>query len=300
MKKIFYIIGGLAILIVFIVITGGEENKEDKLTPQQFSSEKNTEISEKKFSFDDYIQRDKIREYEVVKEDDLSFKALGKKNLSDYTSEEIKSLPTNIRKEYRIVVPIDITKEELESTVAKCIEDKSIQNPDIDEMVIFVYDSKEKINRAYTLGKAEWCPNGEWADVTPEIAKNNIRDSYKIVYNIKEEALENIKKIPETLYGLTEDERKEIFTEIVECEDWADLEAMKQYYPGCEYCSGFIKSDINKYADKVSELTDSCRGKLRKKYNITKETRLKISTEGVTKTWPFPGGDFMPMPDCCK
>ena len=235
----------IAIFVIFVLIgLSGGEDKENKLTSQQFSSEKETEINQKKFSFDDYIQKDKIREYEIIKEDDLSFKALGGKNLSDYTLEEIESLPINTRKEYRIVVPIDITKEELETTIAKCIKDKSIQNPDIDEIVIFVYDSKEKIDGAYTLGKAEWCPNGEWADVTPEIAKNNIRDSYKIVYNIKEETLEDIKKNPEILYGFTENERKEIFTEIVRCEDWADLEAMKQYYPGCEYCSEFIKSDI--------------------------------------------------------
>jgi len=293
MKKLLYVFGGLIVLIIVIAIAAGG-NEEKKEAQEQSGA------SEQKFSFDDYIQKDKIREYEIIKEDDLSFKALGKKNLSDYTSEEIQSLPINIRKEYRIVVPIDITKEELESTIAKCIEDKSIQNPDIDEIVIFVYDSKEKINRAYTLGKAEWCPNGEWADVTPEIARNNIRDSYKIVYNIKEEALEYLKKAPETLYGLTEDERKEIFTEIVKCEDWADSEAMKQYYPGCEYCSEFITADVYKYADKVTELTDSCKEELRNKYNITKETRLKISTEGITKTWPFPGGDFLPMPSCCK
>jgi len=286
------------VIIIIIASAGGEEKKGNESESQQSSSEIKNETDKKKFSFSDYIQEDKIREYEIIKEDDLSFKALSKKNLSDYTPEEVKSLPVNIRKEYRIVVPIDITKEELESTIAKCIEDKSIENPDIDEIVIFVYDSKEKIDGAYTLGKAEWCPNGEWADVTPEIAKNNIRDSYKIVYDIKEEMLEIIKKGPEVLYGFTENERKEIFTEIVRCEDWADLEAMKQYYPGCEYCSEFIKSDFNEYADKVSELTDSCKEKLRNKYNITKETRLKISTEGITKTWPFPDRDF--MPSCCK
>jgi len=289
----------LIIIFVIIIIIPSEdkEKKENKSTPQQSSSEIETNVDKKDFSFDDYIQIDKIREYEIIKEDDLSTLALDGR-LSDYTSEEIASLPVNIRKEYRIVVPIDITKEELESTIAKLIKDKAIENPDIDEIVIFVYDSKEKIDGAYTLGKAEWCPNGEWAGVTQEIAKNNIRDSYKIVYNIKEEMLELIKKAPEVLYGLTESERKEIFIEIVKCDDWADAESLKKYYPGCESCSEFIKADIYKYADEVSELTNSCRKELRNKYNIIEETRSKISTEGVIKRWPMPEGGF--MPSCCK
>ena len=280
----------IAIFVIFIII--GASGGEKKETNEQ------VQLSEQKFSFDDYIQKDKVKEYEIIKEDDLSLKALGKKNLSDYTLEEIESLPTNIRKEYRIIVPVDITKEELESTIAKCIKDQSTQDKDIDEIVVFVYDSEEKINGAYTLAKAEWCPNGNWSGVTQEIAKNNTRDSYKIVYNIKEEALENIKKPPEILYGLTEAERKEIFTEIVKCEDWADLEAMKQYYPGCEYCSEFIKADVYKWADKVSLLRDSCITELIDKYNITEETRLAISTEGITKSWPFPEREL--MPSCCK
>jgi len=296
-KKWWFLVIAVFVIFILIGLSGGEE-KKNELTPQQSSLEKEIETDKKKFSFDDYIQKDKIREYKIIKEDDLSFKALGQKNLSDYTLEEIESLPINTRKEYRIVVPIDITKEELESTIAKCIKDKSIENPDIDEIVVFVYDNEEKINMAYTLGKAEWCPNGEWADVTPEIARSNIRDSYKIIYNIKEKALEDIKKASEILHGLTENERKEIFTEIVRCEDWADLEAMKQYYPGCEDCFEFIKSDVHKYAGKVSELTDSCKEKLRKRYNITEEIRVEISTEGITKSWLLPEGGF--MPNCCK
>ena len=292
-KKLIWKKWWLWLIIIFVIIiiasTSGGEKKETQEPSQH---------SEQKFSFDDYIQKDAIREYEIIKEDDLSSKALGKKNLSDYTSKELISLPMNMRKEYRIVVPIDITKEELESSMAKCIKDKSMQNPDIDEIVLFIYDSKEKINGAYTLGKAEWCPNGKWADVTPEIAKNNIRDSYKIVYNIKEETLEYLKNAPEILHGLTESERKEIFIEIVKCEDGASFEAMKQYYPGCEYCSGFIKSDVYEYADKVSELTDSCKEKLRKEYNITKEIQLEISTEAMRKSWLFPETDY--MPSCCK
>lgn len=73
---------------------------------------------------------------------------------------------------------------------------------------------------------------------------------------------------------------------------------MKRYYPGCEYCPEFITADVYKYADKVSELTDSCKEKLRKEYSITEEESSKISLEGSEKRWPMP--PFVPMPSCCQ
>jgi len=60
----------------------------------------------------------------------------------------------------------------------------------------------------------------------------------------------------------------------------------------------FITADVYKYADKVSELTDSCKEKLRKEYSITEEESSKISLEGLKKRWPLPERDF--IPNCCK
>ena len=82
------------------------------------------------------------------------------------------------------------------------------------------------------------------------------------------------------------------------CEDWADMEAMQYYYPGCEDCVNFIEADIDKYIDKLRELTDSCEENIRNKYNITEEIMLKISVEGVEERWIMP--EMLPMPDCCK
>ena len=61
-----------------------------------------------------------VRNYEIVKTEDISIKALDKP-LSAYSTSEIEKLPMNIRKEYRVVVPSDISKEELKSTLIQVV-----------------------------------------------------------------------------------------------------------------------------------------------------------------------------------
>ena len=241
-----------------------------------------------------------ISEFKIIEEKDISIKALGEKKPSDYSLEELEKLPTNIRIRYLIVVPSDITLEELKSQLAQVIMEKSNANPDIDEIYVGAWESEESFKGGNpNLGYAEWSPYGEWSVMTPEIARNNNRDSYKIVYHIDEKALEALKKrTTETLFGLSEETRKEIFRESVRCEDWADMEAMQYYYPGCEDCVNFIEANIDKYIDKFNELKDACEEMVMKKYNITAEIMLKISVEALEERWVMP--EMLPMPDCCK
>ena len=123
--------------------------------------------------------------YTIVSSRDLSIKALTK-NLSKYSASELKSLPVNIRKEYRIVVPSDISKEELKASMKHLVAQETKKNSDIDAIVIFAYDRKEDSESFYTFGKMEWCPYGNWGGVTPDIASTNDRSSYKYTFDIKE------------------------------------------------------------------------------------------------------------------
>ena len=127
------------------------------------------------------------KSYIIVSTDDISIKALTK-NLSDYSVSQLKTLPINIRKEYRIVVPSDISREELKSLMKQLVIQETVRNPDIDEIVVFAYDRKEDSTGPYTFGKMEWCPNGKWNAVSPYIASSNDRSSYKYVFEIKDKA----------------------------------------------------------------------------------------------------------------
>ena len=126
-----------------------------------------------------------VRNYEIAKTEDISIKALDKP-LSAYSTSEIEKLPMNLRKDYRVVVPSDISKEELKSTLIQVVMDKTPENPDIDEVVVFAYDRKEDADSFYTFGRVEWCPNGDWAGVTSIIASTNDRSSYQYNFEIKD------------------------------------------------------------------------------------------------------------------
>lgn len=126
-----------------------------------------------------------VRNYEIVETEDISIKVMDKP-LSAYSTSEIEKLPMNLRKEYRVVVPSDISKEEFKSTLIQVVMDKTSENPDIDEVVVFAYDRKEDADSFYTFGMVEWCPNGDWAGVTPIIASTNDRSSYQYNFEIKD------------------------------------------------------------------------------------------------------------------
>lgn len=230
--------------------TVGEEQKEVKVV----------EEIEDVFSFDEYINTSKVREYKMVEEEDIKIKALGDKLFSEYTTEELNKLPFNYRLKCLITIPRDITEEELESTFAQIIKDKSTKNLEIDEIYIAAWYFEESVGKTVSMGRAEWCPNGEWAELPPEIAESNVRDSYKIVFYI--EIQENT---DELIFGLTESERMQAFYELVAYQDsipWDDPE--------------------------WDEKNDGSYAIIAEKYGITRSQMYKIGFEGSTKGWPMP------------
>lgn len=134
-----------------------------------------------------------VSSYKIVSEERASPKAMVK-SLSNYTTDELKNLPKSIRLTLSIVVPFDVSKESLSYTLKSIVYDKTIKDNDIDEIVIFAYDDKNDIEQIqYTFGKLVWAPNGKTGNVSPYIAKNNLRDSYKFDIIIKDQ-VGNIKE----------------------------------------------------------------------------------------------------------
>jgi len=262
LKRKFYF---LIPVIVFIFIIGialacSSQNGETSTITEESKEETTLDESEE-FSFDDYIEESKVREYEMIEEEDISTKALGDKVLSEYTAEELEKLPLNYRMKYSIVIPRDITEEELKSTMAQIIRDKSTENPDIDEIVVFTWYFEGSVGQSAAMGKAEWCPYGEWDELPPEIAENNIRDSYKIAFSqIEIQIYEDEEK-----YGLTESERMQAFYDLVALQD-------------------AIPINDPKWEEKNEETY----GIIADKYEITEEQMRDIAIEGITKDWPMP------------
>jgi len=127
----------------------------------------------------------KLPSYQVVESRDYSIKAVTGR-LSDYSPSELKALPMSVRKVYRIVVPFDVSKEQLKSIMKDLLERRTEKNPEIDAITIFAYDRKEDAKSVFTFGSLEWGPNGQWGGVCARIARSNDRSSYKCVFTIRD------------------------------------------------------------------------------------------------------------------
>lgn len=239
-------------------------------------------------------------DYEIAKIEDLSRKAFGKKLLSQYTISEIEQLPTNKKNSYKIILSKDIKENQVKPTIEKIVYELTSKDSDIDEIILCFYSSKEVLNNPYDIGTAIWAPNGELGNINADIAQNNNRENYNIKYNIKEnleQYLEQISK-SEVKFGFTENERKQIFKDIVNAEDKAhEYERIEQdkILDSLLENNGkfddktreYMKKEYSKISEKSEKIKKNGKSKVFKKYKITGELEMKIKTEGLIENWPF-------------
>jgi hypothetical protein len=227
-------------------------------------------------------------DYEIVESEDISIKALGNKSLSEYTAQEISNLPTNKRMAYRIVVSPEIKEEQVRPTIQKIISDITAKDDDIDEISLLLYSDKELASGAYDVAMATWAPSGKLGNVTPEIAQSNNRTTYETTIQIKENLEEYLQKRGESedKFGFSEEERREIFKEIIFAERRATKEADKIYVVDISD-PNYKQENIMKNIDKNRELMDKYKAEVRNKYGITEDTEWEIVTEAIEESWPM-------------
>lgn len=227
-------------------------------------------------------------DYEIVESEDISIKALGNKSLSEYTAQEISNLPTNKKMAYRIVVSPKIKEEQVRSTIQKIISDITAKDDDIDEISLLLYSDKELASGAYDVAMATWAPSGKLGNVTPEIAQSNNRTTYETTIQIKENLEEYLQKRGESedKFGFSEEERREIFKEIIFAERRATKEADKIYVVDISD-PNYKQENIMKNIDKNRELMDKYKAEVRNKYGITEDTEWEIVSEALEEIWPM-------------
>lgn len=238
-------------------------------------------------------------EYEIVEREDQTRKAMGEKSLSEFTSQELEDLPENKKMIFKIVLSKDFRIKQIDNTVNRILIDLTKDNPDLDEIILWFYSSNEMIGNPYDIGSVIWAPNGKLGEVNPHIALNNDRSNYKISKNITnnlDSYLEQKHK-NETKFGLTEQERKNIYEEIVASE--RKVEKIKRE-----------KEDkvLNRLTSKYGKFNDEARNILKKeltriekeiepeyikekkiildKYNISKDQEELIIKEAFDENWP--------------
>ena len=241
----------LSIFILTLSFLGCNEENKDAETQEKETAELTIDTAD----------------YEIVKTEDQSRKALGKKSLSQYKKSELEKLPTNKKILYRIVLSKDIKENQVKPTVEKIIDKLTSDDLDIDQIILWLYSDKEISNSTFDIGTAIWAPDGKLGNIDANIAKNNNRENYRIDYQIKQNLEQYLSQKFETSdkFGLSIEERKQVFKDIVKAEDDA---------------YNFKESDQEK-------VLKENKSKLLKKYNITAEQLKEIGREGQDKNWPL-------------
>ena len=95
--------------------------------------------------------------------------------------------------------------------------------------------------------------------------------------SVRSELIANFGAAPEEQFGLTEDERRSVFIELIEVERRAWEEAEAQ-----------VPDDISASGDIRNELTERYEAELATQRGLTGEQLDAIGLEGVTEQWPMP------------
>ena len=178
------------LFLSIMIITSCTKNKEEKTAAElDKTDEINNDAVEFKNDFDVHL----VSEYSIEVEETTNTKTM-KKRLSEYSTNELEGLPESKRVNMSIVVPNYITESQLTNTLRSIVAEKTKIDNDIDEIMIFAYDDKNDIGKIqYTHGKLLWSPNGKTGNVTAQIAKYNVRNSYDFDIIIKDK-VGNIKQ----------------------------------------------------------------------------------------------------------
>ena len=237
--------------------------------------------------------------YEIVEEEDISHKAMGNKKLSDFTLQELTSLPLDKRFSYRVVVGTSITLGQVRPTVEAIIAGLTQHDPDIDEIHLLLYSTKDRVHDMYDIAMATWSTDGRMGGITPEIARSNNRSGYEISLTVKENFEECLAQISKTevQFGLSEQTRREFHAALVRCQDQALLEADKHYTVACSNCPEYIENNVMKLSQMYNDLLENCAPRLREEYGITEEVQKEILWESYEENWPLPA--LPPEPGCC-
>ena len=229
----------------------------------------------------------KLPEYRIVEVEDASHKAL-ERSLSSYTLEELEALPVDKRFFYRIVVSSDVTTAQVRPMIDAILAELTAEDADLDEIVLFIYSDEGLIDGAFDVAMATWAPKGELGNITAHIASTNDREGYITTVEIKEDLEEYLlqRSLQETKFGISEEQRRQFFKDLVAAEDKAQAEADRLFPLDDPFVADF-EANLTNNTETYDRLAEGNRQENRDQYNITLEQEREIVNEAFSEGWPL-------------
>lgn len=271
-----------------------DSSEDDDLSPSEQLKKTSQEISEMLLEMNggEPIHIPYAVDYEIVQTEDMSHKAMDGP-LSSYTTAEIEQLPIDKKISYKVVVSPEIKEDEVRPTVGKIIIKLTEADPEIDEIILFLYSDPELIEESYDVATATWAPYGELGNITPQIALNNDRNDYKTNIQIKEDLEKYLsqRNTSEEKFGLSEDQRREIFKAIVISQDSAlekaeaDMPLIDVSDPG--YSNDVYMAQLMEQREYERGLQETYRKEVLAQFGLDEEVAKQIELEAYEEGWPM-------------
>ncbi len=142
---------------------------------------------------------------------------------------------------------------------------------------IYLYTSHEHF-------KSGW---GQWIAMLSKLGEDS-----EINAEVKTELISQPIAKPQVKRGLSESKRQEVFRAIVAAEDRADKDAHRMYplpdarKPG--YSQAKARAQLDKQLEARNSLTNKYKAEIAKENGVAEEQLREISLEGIKKNWPVP------------
>jgi len=202
----------------------------------------------------------------------------------EIVKEEKSDVPIKAQVEIQAVVRGDVTEDGLRQLLIKLYTDARADkgflryHDEVTNVYIYLFGSQEHAASGFQwLAMLDKSYNDAGPDIT--VSENRL----ELYHN---------PPVQETLFGLTENERIEVFREIVRAEDRAIEESMARYPdmlpndPG--YSQAAFMRQLDRQMDEQDRLMGLYKNALADQYGITRDELAEIGREGMDKNWPMP------------
>lgn len=207
-----------------------------------------------------------------------------KVNLPSYVvlDREVYDAPVKTSVNLEILVSDEISESSLRFLLNKLYSETKA------EKGFKYHDSPTSIGiYAFTSRERAESGMGQWIAM---ILKNH--NDLKPTISINERQIAQLNAKSEEKFGLSESQRKQIWTERVKAEDRARIEAEEKFpLPDPskpDYSQSTAKKQLEKQVDLMDNLTKKYINELAKKNGLTLEQLEVIAVEAFEKDWPFP------------
>lgn len=192
--------------------------------------------------------------------------------------EETLDVPAKAEAVYHIVVQGKPTRASLEELLNRVYRElasrKSTFHGKLTHVAVFAYETEAHA----TAGMAQWLG-----------MIIRIGASGPVKLEIRDDRLAGLGALTEVRFGLSEEQRKAVWTEQVQASNRAIREAMAKYPdPPAGASRDEVRMALRRQSEYRRSLVKAADAAITKRYKLSADQLLKISVEAHEKNWPSP------------